>query len=941
MSRRAVVFTVLVAFFAAASPAAAQFGSFGQNKIHYRQFDWYVLAGDRVDVYYYPAEERIARMALEYAEESYRYLAERFNHEVSTRIPLIIYASHADFEQTNILPFVPPEGILGATEYMKRRVVMPFRGSYAEFRHTLRHELVHVFQLSLLTQQAEMYPRARRPSVPLWWSEGLAEYLSSEQETRDLMVVRDLTLTGRLPTISALNVVSSPIVYPLGGELHHFLAENYGPWRISLVYTALPKYGSFNEALYAVYGRTAEQLSAEWHYAMRQRFYPAVTDRRPLDLAGERVATMAVKPVPIVRSDSGVDVAYLSPRSGYTNIYRRSLNGEREPIVEVRGERTAEFESLHPFSSRIDARGSTLLFVSKYRDRDALVFWDIDRNRVVGRYQFDSLVAIMSPAFSPDGARVAFSGLTLGGVSDLFVLDLRTSVLARITDDPYEDLDPAWLPDGETIVFASDRAPGGDSGAKNLFKAGVTGGPIVPLTYGRWVDETPRWDADRGRVVFVSDRDGSFNLYSVDTLGNGQRETRVDGGLFDPAPVPGDHRVLVGGFSNLSWSVFALTPDTAAQAERFTLAVPASPEEWAWREFDRGAVAPQSAKRYRRRFSLDVAAGGAEMTPVGGAAQGAQFMLTDLLGDHAIFASLSAYQRGGVDDLLSNLNGDLFYLNQSHRLNWGVGLFRVSGLFYESGFTQLYRETSGGAYGSLRYPFSRFLRVEGQTRLEYSNRRDFRSLLVDGALHRKGVLASNFVSLVGDNTLWIPTGPIDGARWNLTAGVVSDLTHGVFENWVGMADVRRYLRTSQQSAVAMRAFLYASEGTRPRAVQLGGSWMLRGYPRFMVDGTRAWLASSEWRFPVANYVALGFPFGAFRLPQVQGAFFGDLGQAWYESLYDSRVLGSAGVGFRMALLPGMVLRLDVGRRFSLNAPAGDDHIFYHRRFADFFFGHNF
>ncbi|MGH7662903.1 MAG: hypothetical protein ACRENI_01175, partial [Gemmatimonadaceae bacterium] len=895
-----------------------------------------------VDVYYYAAEERIARLALSYAEQSYDVLAGQFNHHVKTRIPLIIYASHSDFEQTNVLPFVPPEGILGATEFMKRRVVMPFRGSYSEFRHTLRHELVHVFQLSLLERSAELYPRSRRVSLPLWWSEGLAEFLSSDQETRDRMVVRDLTLGGRLPSIVELNLTRSPIVYPVGGELHDFLADRYGAWRATLVYESLSRYDSFEETLRAVYGRTSQELSTEWAYAMRQRFFPEVADRKPLDVAGKRIVTLGLKPIAVVGPDSIVDVAYLSPRSGYTNIYRHPVDYPAEPQVEVRGERTPEFESLHPFSSRIDAQGDILLFASKYNDRDAIVFWDMVADRVVGRYQFDSIVGILSPALAPDGAHVAFSGLTTAGVSDLFLLDLRAGALSRITDDHYEDLDPTWLPGSDAVVFASDRAPGGDDGAKNLFRIPVRGGRIDPLTAGRWVDESPRWDPERGRIFFVSDRDGSFNLYSIDTLGHGARESRLDGGVFDPAPIPGDDRMLVGGFSGLTWSVFTLLPDPDARDETFAFADTAPrPEPWRWIELADSTVVAEKPSPYERRFSLDVAAGGSEMTPVGGTAQGAQLMLTDLLGDHAIFASLSAYQRGGFSDVLSNLNANVFYLNQSRRLNWGFGVFRLSGFFYESGFAQVYRETSGGVYGTLRYPLSRFTRVEGQTRLEFSNRQDFDASIVDGELQRRGLLASNYISLVGDNTLWIPTGPIDGRRWNITAGVVSDVTHGEFEDWLGSVDGRKYIRTSQQSAVALRGYLYLSEGSRPRAVQLGGAWLLRGYPFFAVDGTRAWLTSAEWRFPLANFVTLGLPIGAIRLPPLQGALYGDLGQAWYKGRYDERVLGSAGVGFRMPVLPGLVLRVDVGRRFSFRAPDEEDSSFYHRRYVDFFFGYNY
>src|SRR5947208_7685488 len=158
------------------TPLPAQFGYFGQNKIQYRSFDWRVLRGEHVDLYFYPEEEELGRVALAYAEESYGVLERRFTHHVQRRVPLIIYASHTDFEQTNVLPFVPPEGLLGVTEFLKQRVALPFTGSYAEFRHTLRHELVHVFQLSLTSQVFERYPRVRHADPPFAWTEGMAEF---------------------------------------------------------------------------------------------------------------------------------------------------------------------------------------------------------------------------------------------------------------------------------------------------------------------------------------------------------------------------------------------------------------------------------------------------------------------------------------------------------------------------------------------------------------------------------------------------------------------------------------------------------------------------------------------------------------------------------------------------------------------------------------------
>ena len=62
-----------------------------------------------------------------------RFLERRFQHHPFRRIPLIVYASDQDFEQTNIFPGFIPEGVLGFTEYLKRRVALPFRGDYDQF----------------------------------------------------------------------------------------------------------------------------------------------------------------------------------------------------------------------------------------------------------------------------------------------------------------------------------------------------------------------------------------------------------------------------------------------------------------------------------------------------------------------------------------------------------------------------------------------------------------------------------------------------------------------------------------------------------------------------------------------------------------------------------------------------------------------------------------
>lgn len=971
----------LVTLLLAALPLHAQTVPFGKNKIQYRGFDWRILPGEHIDVYYYPEEEDVARLALSYGEESYAILERKFQHHPFRKIPLIVYSSDQHFEQTNVFPGFIPEGVLGFTEYLKRRVALPFRGDYNQFRNTLRHELVHAFQLSKISEVTAQHPRARKasPQVVHWFTEGLAEYYSSEQTAEDEMFVRDLVVRGRLPSIKQFTYTYSFMSYPLGAELHKYLSQRFGDEYIARVYEEYWKYDSFLQTLENVLNEDIDQLSREWRYDLERRFFGNYATQPPLDIGATVLASKSgANFKPVLYTPNGAsqpDLYFMSPRTGYTNIYRTHLDrGEKGVESVVAGERSAEFESFHAYESRFDiSTTGVIVFVSKYLERDALLLWDIEKKKVVGRYQWPDLVGLHSPAWDPTSSKVVFEGLSAAGYSDLYTIDFNTQQRIALTSDRYREEDPDWSPDGKQVVFASDRDRFGGDGYTNLYLIDVATKAMTGITSGAWDDQDPRWSPDGSRIVFSSDRSGSYDLYSVDRSGTGRRITSLTGGAFDPEWMPDGSGIVFAGFQDGGFRIFRYTfaADSANEPRIAMVRATVSDEPWTWSELTAPVLSNAEAQPYKtlEKMTLDFASGDAVVAPGVGAAQGAQFLMSDMLGNNILFLGVSAVQASGISDFVSNFSGNILYFNMAHRLNYGAGLFRFNGRFRDVSY-DIYEERTYGAYFLASYPFSKFRRLQLSVSAENSNRVDLEDAFEDPGfgtgstgrnrdLTRQGILTSNYVSYVKDNTLWLPTGPIDGERYNITAGLVTcfsctvpspvtgtSIKHGASaENYVIIGDYRRYFRTSLYSAYAIRAYAFYSDGAIPARAVLGGPMHLRGYPRFSLTGSRLWMLNQEWRFPLLHGLSLSFPFGDLNLPGIQGALFADAGSSWLETMSKPEgTWGSYGSAFRMSFGAPLVLRLDVGRRFKIGQvppvvfPNGEN---FDHTFVSFFFGFNY
>ena len=512
-------------------PVFGQYGfHFGRNKIQYENFDWHVLRTEHFDIYFYPEMQTLAEHGAAFAEEAYQELENRFNFSLNHRTPIIFYSSNLHFKQTNITSGFIPDGVGGFFEFLKGRVVIPANGNLHRFRRVVRHEMVHVFTYSRILRVMRDHRIPPDRFLPLWFTEGLAEYWSGEPDYSHEMIMRDAIFSNYLvPLENIYRINGSFVMYKEGEALCRFFSEVYGEEKL----LALMENSWMDRDFRKVIERTLHEdfgaISTRWMEWLKEQYYPKLQDAEVSTLiaGGLVVKGFNTKPVFYQYQDGTRKVFFVGNHNGYTNVYQVEVDSLyrrlSKPQVLVRGERSDRFEAFHLFDSRLSVSADgKLAFVTKSGEKDVIHVYDLERDEIGPTYGFVDLIAVYSPSWSPDGTQITFSSIDQSGFTDLYIYHTATDVLRKLTNDSYDERDPAWSPDGRYLAFSSDRTSIGVENAYNLFTYDLDNGTIEYVTFGKHHDFSPRWSPDGQHLVFTSTRRdstgrfGAQDIYTVD-----------------------------------------------------------------------------------------------------------------------------------------------------------------------------------------------------------------------------------------------------------------------------------------------------------------------------------------------------------------------------------------------------------------------------------------
>ncbi len=539
--------TLLCLVFAGPGPAKAQTSQerFGQNRVQFRDFDWQYYESEHVTTYFNQGGQELGRFTAQMAEIDLKEIEELMDFRINRELSIIVYNTVGDQNQSNIgasrnLAY----NTGGRTTIIDNKIFVHFNGSHADMRRQIREGIARILMENMVFGGSlqEIVQNAVLLHLPEWFTEGLVAYIGQEWNSELDDQLRDAMNSGRLEKFNKLTGEDARFA---GHSLWYFIAEKYGASNIPNLLYLIRVNRSLENGFLFVLGASVDQVVADWqaHY---QRKYAAEAAEREALTEEQRIDKRYRKRFDYfgpVLHPKGTHLAYATDDEGRFKVRVQELGpdaGKGNKVVHRGGYKTRNMarDLTYPVLAW-DRTGARLAIVYERRSETKLVLYDLEKKekeiKDLPRFQ-----RVQSISFTERPHQLVLSAINRGQ-SDIYLYDVRNGRQQQVTNDFYDDLDPAWVEvDGRSgILFSSNRDSDTLLNARQdsvlavgrldlwFWESGSNKRKLLRITHTRDADERQPLQMDDMHFGYTSDGSGIRNRYAgyLDTVFDFMRTT--------------------------------------------------------------------------------------------------------------------------------------------------------------------------------------------------------------------------------------------------------------------------------------------------------------------------------------------------------------------------------------------------------------------------------
>ncbi|AYA38900.1 hypothetical protein D3Y59_10465 [Hymenobacter oligotrophus] len=481
---------LLLALLAPAGAAVGQTAqeSFGRTRIQYKQFEWQLLSTANFNVYYYGGGQATARRAAEYAEQELQRITSLIGYYPYSKTTLMLYNSVGDLRQSNVGLNADKYQTGGETALLRMtKVQLAFQGQQTLFKRDLSYQITKVLLNDMMYGGSlkEVIQSSYLLQLPDWFVAGASAYAAEGWSVEMDDYMRDMTQKVDKDKAAQFFVRNPELA---GQSVWNYIAERYGYTSVQNILNLTRITRDVETGISSSLNVPYRQFLRDWlgYYrqlnAQPETAYALPDEQRQVMHRNKRNLSFNE---PVISPD-GKRLAYTELDRGHYRVIVTGVDGSGRHVVYSGGYRTPDQEidrRLPVLAWRNNAQLAIAeevrgLVSLRLRSADGGAFGVFARLKEAlpfadkGSSAFNPFSQVHSMAYSPDGKALAFSA-TRNGQADLYLLRAGSRQPERLTNDVFDDVHPVFMPDGNSLVFSSNRWLDSAGTAKGSFGAVV------------------------------------------------------------------------------------------------------------------------------------------------------------------------------------------------------------------------------------------------------------------------------------------------------------------------------------------------------------------------------------------------------------------------------------------------------------------------------------
>ncbi|RJE71399.1 translocation protein TolB [Reichenbachiella sp. MSK19-1] len=547
-------------FLLATSSAIGQYKpqTFGQNRVQYKEFDWYYYGTEEYDVHFYSQGEEYADVTVDFLQDEFEKITDMIGYAPFSKSEIFIYNSHTDLLQSNIGVGAATFSVAGETKFVKLQVEIAYPGNMVDFKKELRFKVSKMLLEDMMFggSLTEMFQSNYLLNLPEWFIEGAVNYIAKGWDVTMDDYVRDYLTDKKIKKFNKLEGEEAALI---GQSVWNFIAIKYGKSNLSNILNLTRIIRNTEHSVASTLGMSFRQFMYEWaeYYGVPNEqlddsYIAPTKDEKLINVTGKITKLTGLKISP-----QGTQIAYIQNYKGKYKIIIRNIEKGKERVALKGGYHSIDQEVSYKLPIIDWISESQLGIVQNSYGKNFLVTYDIPTRSK----QKKSLVRfnqVNDIDFNENG-KLAIISADVKGQTDLYLISMRRNAIKRLTKDSWDDLYPQFIPGTDAFVFSSNRT----TDTLNITTPDINHMPSLLNLFAYDLDtttnvlhrmtntisnETYPVPVDKDHIYFLSDLKGINNIYTYsfsDSLYHQVSNFRTSLKQYDLNPYSGDLAFLM------------------------------------------------------------------------------------------------------------------------------------------------------------------------------------------------------------------------------------------------------------------------------------------------------------------------------------------------------------------------------------------------------------